>query len=520
MNKSPTKIIFLWHMHQPCYKAVGISHLLVGWVRLHGVKDYYGMAKIIEKFNVKVTFNFSGILLEQLSWYIKDRIKDYYCILTLKNPKYFTRQEKKFVIDRFFSVNFERFIKPNPRYLALYNKRLSKRPRFSEKDLLDLQVLFNLAWFHPYTYKEDKNLQYLLQKGKDYNQEDKEYIIKKQYEILSEIFPLYKKLLLAGKIELSLSPYYHPIMPLIFDTDIAKEFFNIKIPVLRFRSPSDCVWHLQKSKEIFNKIFGYLPVGSWPSEGSVSEDIALMYSKEGFNWIATDEGILFKSFAVGETSYDAIKNQRHIISQAYRFGNLNIFFRDRNLSDLISFSYHSWEDQKLAAFDLLGHFKKAHQYLKDIFKERFISIIMDGENAWAYYKNNGIDFLETIYRNLENNQDLSTTTPTEFLTNYKAKKLERLSAGSWINSDFSVWIGNKKNNQYWTILRRIKDSLSSLDESKKEKIKNYLYILEGSDWFWWNTFNEVTGVFKEIFYSYVEAIQKLLGKKISFVKDL
>ncbi|MCM8786658.1 MAG: glycoside hydrolase family 57 protein [Candidatus Omnitrophica bacterium] len=516
MRSSPTKIIFLWHMHQPCYKVPAVGYPLLGWVRLHGVKDYYGMARLIDKFNVKVTFNFSGILLEQLSWYIKDRIKDYYCILTLKNPKYFTSQEKKFVINRFFSVNFERFIKPNPRYLALYNKKLSKRSRFNEQDLLDLQVLFNLAWFCPYTYKEDKNLQYLLQKGQNYNQEDKEYIIQKQYKILSEIFPLYKKLLLARKIELSLSPYYHPIMPLLFDTDIAKEFSNIKIPVLRFNFPSDCIWHLQQSKEIFNKIFGYTPVGSWPSEGSVSEDVALIYSKEGFNWIATDEGILFKSLAVGYTSFDAIKNQRHIISQAYRFGNLNIFFRDRNLSDLISFNYHAWEDPKLAAFDLLGHFNRAHQYLKDIFKERFISIIMDGENAWAYYKNNGVEFLETIYENLENNPNLFTTTPREFLADYKAKKIERLAAGSWINSDFSVWIGNRKNNQYWTILRKIKDNLSFYDTAKKEQIKKYLYILEGSDWFWWNTFDEATGVFKEIFFKYIKEIEKLLNKKFIY----
>jgi len=513
MNTHPTKVIFLWHMHQPYYKAIDKDYYILPWVRLHAVKDYYGMAKIVDKFNVKVTFNFSGVLLKQLLDYT-DKAKDYYSILTLKNPKYLAKEEKDFIIDRFFSVNFERFIRPNKRYLQLYNKKLSKKPKFTKEDINDLTSLFNLCWFHPYTFIEDKNLLDLFLKKKNYTQEDKEYIINKQYKIIASIFPLYKKLLKDKKIEISISPYYHPIMPLVFDTDILNEFHSTNKPSLRFSYPEDCIWHLEKSKEIFKDIFGYEPVGSWPSEGSVSEDIIYIYKDRGFNWIATDEGILFRSLTTEYVSYDMIKNQRHILSQVYDFGGLNIFFRDRNLSDMISFIYQGWDDFRLASDDLIMHLERSHSYLKDIFKERAIVIIMDGENAWEYYKNNGVDFLERIYDKLEKSNTLSTTTPQEFLKNTKAKRLQRVLPGSWINSNFDIWIGNKKNNLYWCILRKIKDLCKKLaDREKIDTIKKYIYILEGSDWFWWNTFEDITGEFRKIFYSYIVKIYKILDKK-------
>ena len=149
-TKKKLGVAFLWHMHQPCYKVPDKDYYLLPWVRLHGIKDYYGMAKLVEKFDtIKVTFNFSGVLLEQLLDYVNNYAKDYYSILTLKNPLYISREEKDFIIDRFFSINFERFIRPHRRYLQLYNKKLSPRARFNTQDLGDLQALFNLCWFHP-----------------------------------------------------------------------------------------------------------------------------------------------------------------------------------------------------------------------------------------------------------------------------------------------------------------------------------------------------------------------------------
>jgi alpha-amylase/alpha-mannosidase (GH57 family) len=502
-------------MHQPYYRLPNKNYYLLPWMRLHAVKDYYGMARTVEKFdNIKVTFNFSGVLLEQLNDYLRGR-RDYYVNLTLKDPKYLSKEEKNFIIERFFSLNFERLIRPNRRYLQLYNKKLSTKPHFSHQDICDLQFLFNFSWFHPYSFNEDKNLKELLDKRSGFSFQDKDYIINKQYEIISKIIPLYKGLLAQKKIELSLSPYHHPIMPLLYDSDVVKEFSYLKKPTLRFSYPQDCLWHLRSSRDIFSQVFDCVPCGSWPSEGSVSEDVVSLYGQEGFKWLGTDEAILFKSLTTEYVSYDMIKNQRHIIYRPYLFKDVDVFFRDRNFSDMLSFVYQGWDDSKFAAQDLMEHFKRTHLYTKDIFKERAITIIMDGENAWEYYPSNGVRFLESLYTQLQNSDILTTTTPTEFIKHNNRRSLERLSSGSWINGDFGVWVGSKKNNIYWNILRRIRDLIekTKITGINLEKLKKYFYLVEGSDWYWWNTFEDISGEFKNIFFSYVDEIYRLLGRK-------
>ena len=320
MTKTPTEVIFLWHMHQPCYKDPQTGVYLLPWVRLHGVKDYYGMAAILDKFDkVKATFNFSGILLAQLLEYANGQAQDYYAKLSLKNPADLSARERKFIVDRFFSVNYERGIRFNKRYLQLYRKKQGKNKKFSNQELGDLQAIFNLSWFHPYSLKKDKNLKLLLAKGCGYKQQDKKYIIDAQYRIISKTIPLYRRLLKEKRIELSVTPYSHPIMPLVCDTDIVREFSYLNVPRLRFSHPEDCVWHLDKACDIFSEVFGYSPEGSWPSEGSVSEEVVKIYAKQGFKWIGTDEGILFKSLTSEFVPYDLIKDQRHIIYRPYNF---------------------------------------------------------------------------------------------------------------------------------------------------------------------------------------------------------
>lgn len=506
----------MWHMHQPYYRYPGSAYYILPWVRLHCVKDYYGMARVVDKFEkVKTAFNFSGVLLEQILDYAQNRAQDYYSILSLKSPSTLTQDEKNFILNRFFSINFERFIRPNPRYIQLYNKKISLPQKFTAHDFSDLQAIFNLCWFHPYTVQEDKGIGELIARGKDYTKDDRQYIIDKQYEIIAQTIPLYKKLLCEGRIEITVTPYHHPIMPLINDTDVVREFPYMKKPAHRFSYPQDCHWHLKEAKNVFSRAFEREVSGSWPSEGSVSEPVTDIYTQEGFNWIATDEGILFKSLTTDTVPYDMIKNQRHLIYRPYNFRDLNIFFRDRNLSDIISFTYQGWEDPVFAANDLLEHFKKIHYHVKDMFKDSIIPVIMDGENAWEYYQNNAVEFLETIYSALEKSHILSTSTPSEFLKGYQPKSLDRLASGSWINGDFGVWAGSAKNNSYWDMLKKIKDMAQHADisEEKKEEVRKYIYLIEGSDWFWWNTFDDVIGEFKNIFAAYIDKIHQLLGKE-------
>lgn len=517
MNKSKTTVIFLWHMHQPCYKFVDRNMFYLPWVRLRGVKDYYGMARLVDKFGrIRVTFNFSGILLSQLKAYANGDTNDYYYLLSMKRPADLSPKEIKFIKERFFSVNIERFIKKNPRYSQLYNKSLSQK-RFSLQEIRDLQVLFNLCWFHPYTISEDNILKEIIRKGSKYTEDDKKYVLDKQLAVMKEILPLYTKLWQDKRIEISLTPYYHPIMPLLYDTDIIKHFPYLNRPRQRFSYPQDCFYHLQEAKKIAREIFGssISISGSWPSEGSVSEDVVGIYKKEKFKWIATDEEILFKSLATEYVSYDIIKNQRHLIYQPYNYRGVNIFFRDRNLSDMISFIYQGWMDSVFAARDLMEHFKKINYYLEDKSKHKVITIAMDGENAWEYYENNGVNFLETLYDSLERSDILFTDTPSNYLLNNSSHRLKKLSPGSWINGDFGVWIGSDANNKNWDILSRLRKVI----ERKKNRLKDeysqvikLFYVIEGSDWNWWNTFEDVHGSFKELFFSYVKEICKRIGE--------
>jgi len=499
-------------MHQPLYRYPGKKDFSPGWVRLHAVKDYYGMAAILDKFkNIKTSVNFSGVLLDQLYDYTQGA-QDEDLRLTLKNPRYLKKEEKEYICERFFYIHFDKYIRTNPRYLQLHQKKTAGK-KFSVQDLMDLQTIFNLCWFHPYTFKKDKNLRDLIKKGKNYSEEDKKYVVDAQYAVIKKIFPLYAKLRKAGRVEITVTPFYHPIMPLLYDTDVVDEFSYLKTPARRFRHPEDCHWHLQRSKEIFRKIFKDEVYGSWPSEGSISEGVADIFVEEGFKWIGLDEGILFRSLMTENVNYEMISRQRHIIYQPYNYHGLNMFFRDRNLSDALSFTYQGW-DSAFAAQDLMQHFKRIHYHAKNIYKERMIPIIMDGENAWEYYPESGVPFFENLYEFIEKSEVIDTATPTEFLQTVKTKSLDRLAPGSWINSDFGVWVGSKTNNRNWKILKELRD----LIERNKDKISEidtvleYFHIIEGSDWNWWNTYSEATGDFQTLFFAYVKEIYRLLGK--------
>lgn len=510
--KSPTKVIFLWHMHQPLYKYPGQKDYGPGWVRLHAVKDYYGMAAVLDKFkHIKAAVNFSGVLLSQLYDYTQGA-KDEYLKLTLKKPRYLSKEEKSAVTEKFFYIHFDRYIRPHKRYLQLHQKKISGK-KFTDQDILDLQTIFNLCWFHPYSIKKDKNLGELVKKKKDYTADDKQYVIDAQYSIISRIFPLYRKLNKAGRIEMTVTPFYHPIMPLLYDTDVVNEFSYLKTPASRFRHPEDCRWHLEKSKEIFRTVFHNEVRGSWPSEGSISEGVAEIYCQKDFDWIGLDEGILFRSLMKENVSYELISKQRHLIYQAYDFHGLKMMFRDRNLSDALSFTYQGW-DPGFAAQDLMQHFKRIHYHAKSFLPERMIPIIMDGENAWEYYQNSGVDFFENLYKLIEKSEIISTATPSEFFKASRPRRLERLAPGSWINSDFGVWVGSRTNNQNWHTLKQLRDLIEKNRTKAKDidKIMNYFYIIEGSDWNWWNTYSESTGDFHRLFFAYVKEIYRLLGK--------
>jgi len=539
-------VSFIWHMHQPYYKDPLANSFLLPWVRLHAVKDYLPMALLVERSpRVKATFNIAPVLIEQLNDYVTNATSDILLDLTVKKASALTHDERAQILSSFFKVNFKRFIEPHDRYTGLFIKKglatttaaaLKRAARsFSDQDLLDLQVLFNLAWFHSITVENDASLREIISKKRDYSEEDKAYIVRMQKQAMAAIVPLYRKLQDAGRLEITATPFYHPILPLLCDTSVAATSSpGMALPARRFRHPEDADWHIRTALQFCEDEFGKRPAGIWPSEGSVSDDAIALLAKNGVRWFATDEDILFRSLTTYHKRYKGIQElDRRLVYQPYRMktdaGSVTAIFRDKNMSNLISFNYASW-DQTAAAGDLLGHLTRITDGMRRDGDTGLITIVMDGENAWEYYEDNGRTFFELVYEGLDrDDQEFSSTTVSEYLLEVPTQKsLSRIFPGSWINQNFEVWIGQEQDNLSWEYLDRVRrDLVRFTDEAKRQLIQprkelferawRQFYIAEGSDWNWWYAGTARVGTdnpFDIVYRIHLKNVYKILKKPV------
>jgi alpha-amylase/alpha-mannosidase (GH57 family) len=526
----PLYIAFVWHMHQPYYKDPFTGIYRLPWVRLHGTKDYLDMVRILEDFpDIHQTFNLVPSLLEQLKDYIENNATDRHLELTLKEPQHLTEHEKLFIIENFFLANWDNMIKPFPRYYELLIKRglrftkgvISRISKyFTSSDIRDLQTLFNLSWIDPMFRDKDPFLKELIKKGRDFTEEEKHLVIKKQLEILKEIIPAYKEMSEKGQIEVSVSPFYHPILPLLMDTDSAKIAMpHIKLPKKRFSHPEDAIKQIKLAIEYFESIFGHRPAGMWPSEGSVSEDVVRAIGKEGIQWIATDEEVLSRSIERPLRSHEGYLIDAKSLYRPYKFSDVSIIFRDHKLSDLIGFVYSGWKSEK-AVEDFMGKLIHIKNSLPQD-RAYLMPIILDGENCWEYYKNDGHDFLRNLYSALSNDSRFKTVTISEFIKEHGGDTIQRLHAGSWINANFSIWIGHEEDNLAWDYLAKTREDLELFSKAHPDKdLANAwkaLYAAEGSDWNWWYGDEHTTETqqdFDELFRGYLMRVYKEMGKDI------
>ena len=536
-------VAFLWHMHQPYYKDPLDGTYQMPWVRLHGIKDYYPMAVLVDNFeDIRVTFNLVPSLVEQINDYALNDATDTFLDLTVKKASSLTFNDKVEILNHFFKVNFKQFIEPNERYLELFLKKgvktlagsaLKKAVKsFSTQDFLDLQALFNLAWFHSISLDDDINLRDLVIKKSGYTEDDKEYFVAKGKEIMGQILPLYKKLQDNGKIEITTTPYYHPILPLICDTSVAKVSLPHNPLPRKFAHPEDAEWQIDAAIKYHTEQFGSPPRGMWPSEGSVSEEALGIMMKKGIGWVATDEDILFESLSLhGKKHKGYSQFDRRIIYQPYKFKSgsrhITMVFRDKNLSDIISFNYNAW-DQAEAAEDLIGHCRNVAEHFRYDKTRGLLTVIMDGENAWEYYEDNGRLFFETLYANLDKEELAGSTTISDFLDIESPKKtVSNVFPGSWINHNFEIWIGQDQDNVSWGYLDRVRKDLvkftaqankkEDFDGSKLKEAWRELYIAEGSDWNWWYGGRAHAGndnPFDRLYRTHLKNIYKLMNKPV------
>jgi len=533
MSDHPLYIAFVWHMHQPYYRDDTTGSSILPWVRLHGIKDYYDMPALLAGFpDIHQTFNLVPSLLKQIQDYVENNATDKSLALTLKPASELDQDDKMYLLRNFFMANWDTMIKPYPAYWQLLDRRgysvspndlLSATRYYTTRDYLDLQVWFNLTWFDPLFKNNDPFLKGLVKKGSGFTENEKTLLVRKQREVMALIIPEYKRLAEIGRIELTTTPFYHPILPLLYDTDLAKAAIpDIHLPVKRFSHPEDAKVQIDRAMAYHEKLFGSRAAGMWPSEGSVAEEIVPLIADAGIQWIGADEGVLARSLGIHiDRDFAGVMKNPEVLYKPYRVGKgdkrLSIVFRDHTLSDLIGFVYSKW-DYKNAVHDLIDRLHRVRRELSD--GPHLVSIILDGENAWEYYQNDGRDFFLYLYERLSGEQGLRCVTVGEFLKMNPAQtNIEHLHAGSWINANYRIWIGHEEDNRAWDLLTQTRQALTEYvsrdgDTGKIAKAWEEIYIAEGSDWNWWygdDHFSENDEEFDLLYRTHLMNVYRIIG---------
>ncbi|MGO9010113.1 MAG: glycoside hydrolase [Bryobacteraceae bacterium] len=482
-------LCFLWHMHQPYYKDLASGEYKLPWTRMHALKDYYGMARILEEFpRIRQTFNLVPSMMAQVAEYASGAARDPFLEAALKPAETLTEADRAFLLRHSFYSDPQRMIYRYPRYGELFDawqaqKKSGARSLFGPQDFRDLQMWSQLAWFDEEFQEHDDEVREWLRRGRNFTLADQARMGAKQREIVAQVAPEYRKLAASDQIEISTTPYYHPILPLLCDSSIAAVSHpGVSLPP-RFRYPGDARKQLEMAREFIAQTFGTAPAGLWPSEGSVSDEAFGIASELGYRWAATDSGVLNRTLGRGvgvEGLYRPYRWQQNGRS-------LGVIFRDHYLSDLIGFVY-SKMDAAAAAGDFLKRIRENCSGILGAGRDALVPIILDGENAWEYYDRNGRPFLRELYRRIQDDAGLSAVTVSEGLARLAPEPLAGIFPGSWIDANFDVWIGAEEDNQAWTQLLRARetfDSTPAVSDDKRRMAYEELLIAEGSDWCWW-----------------------------------
>ncbi len=526
-------IAFYWHMHQPVYQLTPQGDYLMPWVRLHAVKDYLDMVLKVEKFkNLKLNFNLVPVLLDALIDYGEKGLHDIHSRLTVTDVEKLSDDDKLFIINNFFDSNYHSMILSNTEYLRLYQKYQANPENditmFTNQEYSDLMALFNLVWFDSTHKKKYPELKNLFKKKKSYTLNDRIKIIEIQRDIIRKIIPAYKKFVEKGKIEITTSPYYHPILPILLDVNCVKFSSERDLPA-DLNMVSDAKMQTKAALDRVEELFGVRPKGIWPSEHCINSDVTEMLKELGINWTISDEGILSDSikFEFARDFRGYMEDPYHLL-KTYDYKGTNIIFRDSLIPNLIGFEYpnHSPEG---AANDLYDRIKVIQsKLLSSPDENHLLTIAMDGENCWESYLDDGDVFLSTIYNLIEKDSTLETVLLSDYIEKDVQKPLNKIGSGSWVNRNFRLWIDEPVKNLAWTYLKQVRDDFCSFVEKNPqseniESARRELFICEGSDWFWWYGEPNDSGrdnIFDYIFREHLKNIYKYLGIEVPQYLDI
>lgn len=541
----PLYVALIWHQHQPLYKSrdtAGVTgKYRLPWVRLHGTKDYLDLVLLLERYpKLHQTVNLVPSLILQLEDYVAGTAIDPYLAAALTPTEMLSVEQQQFIVEHFFDGNHHTLIDPHPRYKELYGMRQDKGRQWcldnwTGQDYSDLLAWHNLAWIDP-LFWDDPEIAGWLKQGRNFSLGDRQRIFSKQKEILSRIIPQHRKMQEAGQLEVTTTPYTHPILPLLADTNVGRRaVHNMNLPQTRFTWEEDIPRHLRKAWEMYEDRFGCAPRGLWPSEQSVSPEILPYITKQGFKWICSDEAVLghtLKHFFHRDEVGNVLDPEK--LYRPYRLetehGDLAIVFRDHRLSDLIGFTYGTM-NPKQASADLVGHLDAIARTLKhhqpgdgtSLEQPWLVNIALDGENCWEYYERDGIPFLESLYETLSEHSEIKLVTVSEFIEQFPPTETipeGQLHTGSWVDGSFTTWIGDPAKNRAWDLLTEARQVLYEHPEATEEnnpEAWEALYAAEGSDWFWWfgegHSSNQ-DAMFDQLFREHLCAIYEALNEPI------
>lgn len=436
-------IAFVWHFHQPIYKDPESGEYLLPWVGFHAVKNYFQMARLAEEEGFPATYNFVPCLLEQVLEYARGEAQDPFLAALEKDPDKLTFNDRRLLAT---------FVPDEPSLRLLQERAM--------------RSLFSPLLTRPL---------------------DREGWLGLRREILAGLIDDFKRLRDRGLAELTTSPYHHPLLPLIFDIRSAGEESR---GAAEFRYPEDGRAELESGRSFFARVFGRLPTGLWPSEGGVSDEVARAAAETGFRFALTDENILWKSRPQALRPNDLFR--------PYCAGGLTVLFRDRELSDLISFEYQKRPADE-AVEDLLARLESRRDAAGE---DGLVLIVLDGENPWEFYPSNGVPFLRSLYARLLDRRDLTLTSLEGYLARHPAQEELTLVPGTWLG-DFSKWIGHPAKNAAWDLLGRARRECGPSPA---------LAVAEGSDWFWWAG-EEGKDEFDYLFRAYVRRAWREAGRE-------
>lgn len=537
----PLYVAFIWHQHQPLYKSRTAGQYRLPWVRLHGTKDYLDLVLLLERYpKLHQTVNLVPSLIMQIEEYVEGKAFDPYLSVALMEAERLDLEQRRFIVEHFFDGNHRTLVDPHPRYAELYYQRQEKGHEWcvfnwDNQAFSDLLAWHNLAWIDP-LFWDDPEIEAWLNQDRGFTLSDRQRIYSKQREIMGRIIPQHRKMQESGQLEVTTTPYTHPILPLLADTNAGRVAVpEMTLPQYRFQWTEDIPRHLKKAKQMYVERFGCDPKGLWPSEQSVSPSILPHVAQEGFQWIVSDEAVLgwsLNHFFHRDATGTVI--QPDYLYRPYRLdtphGDLAIVFRDHRLSDLIGFTYGSMEP-KQAASDLIGHLEAIARELKaqqssgstTLEQPWLVTIALDGENCWEYYPEDGKPFLEALYSTLSEQHGIQLVTVSEFLDKFPPTETlpaSTLHSGSWVDGSFTTWIGDPAKNRAWDLLTQARLVLANHPEATEEanpEAWEALYAAEGSDWFWWfgegHSSNQ-DAMFDQLFREHLAALYMALNEPV------